>query len=112
MGKEELTQQHKDERLDRKLRIIAGMMTVLVGVATTIMKVVESEEMLRRRRARKAGRKVKAKGGPKLLKAPPKRKVGRLQPISIEFLLKLRKKVDRLQERVVKMMQERSNEKT
>jgi hypothetical protein len=104
MAKEQLTQQQKDEKLDRKLRIIAGMMTVFVGIATTIMKVVESEDMLRRRRARKSkGRKPRGKA-PLALKAPPKRKVGRLQDISIKYLQSLNKKVNRLNERAQKLI--------
>lgn len=80
-----MADQHEDEtelaeqRFDRRMRIITGIVSVIGVAATTVMTIMEAEKSVHdRKRAKvrevKTTKGSKKKKGPKLLKAPPKQK--------------------------------------
>lgn len=81
-----MADQHEDEtelaeqRFDRRMRIITGIVSVIGVAATTVMTIMEAEKSVHERMKRAKVREVKTtkgskkKKGPKLLKAPPKQK--------------------------------------
>lgn len=96
---EEILQQQANNKFDRNLKIVAGIISVLGVAATTVMTIMEAEKEVRKTMKRVKGRHrtVKKKGGArKALKAPPKKKVGVKKPVIDERqLLKLERQAEK-----------------
>lgn len=95
---EEILQQQANNKFDRNLKIVAGIISVLGVAATTVMTIMEAEKEVRKTMKRVKGRHrttKKKSGAKKALKAPTKKKMAKKKPIINERdLLKLEKQAE------------------
>lgn len=112
---EEILQQQVDNKFDRNLKIVAGVISVLGVAATTVMTIMQAEKEVRKtmKRAKGKHRTVKSK---KTLKAPAKklarRKMAVRKPIINDHqLLVLEKQANRVLEAARELKEEAKNGK-
>jgi hypothetical protein len=109
---EEILHQQAENKFDRNLKIVAGVISVLGVAATTVMTIMEAEKEVRKKMKQVKGRHrtVKKGGKKKALKAPPKRKVGVKKPVINERqLLSLEKRAEKVLDQAKELKEEAKN---
>jgi thiamine phosphate synthase YjbQ (UPF0047 family) len=109
---EEILHQQAENKFDRNLKIVAGVISVLGVAATTVMTIMEAEKEVRKKMKQVKGRHrtVKKGGKKKALKAPPKKKAAKLKPIINERqLLRLEKQAEKVLDQAQHLKEEAKN---